>query len=178
LLGIAVMTLRYICELRGWEGMAHPIVHARDVQLLLEDGGPWIIGLDSEAKYISKPGPDVCVVDLDINFVNLSAPAPGVLSTGQTRDKLKSRLVKAFGDGNGYFTEHSVPAGFMVRSTPRDHSRFPVTDAVSSRCVARYRRPTLVVDFGLCVRPSTAPASPTLFRSRGSNRPTGGTRPR
>lgn len=115
LLGVAVMTLRYICELRGWEGMAHPIVHARDVQLLLEDSGPWIIGLDSEAKYISKPGPDVCVVDLDINFVNLPAPAAGVVSTGQTRDKLKTRLLAAFGDGKGYFTEHSVPAEFMVR---------------------------------------------------------------
>ncbi|KAL7412592.1 hypothetical protein BDY24DRAFT_442136 [Mrakia frigida] len=113
LLGIAVMTLKYICELRGWEGMAHPIVHARDVQLFIEDAGPYILGLDTECKYITKIATDICVVDLDINFVNIPAPAFGVLSTNQTREKIKSRLVKAFGDGKGFFTEHTVPAEFM-----------------------------------------------------------------
>lgn len=152
--------------------MAHPIVHARDVQLFIEDSGPYILALgacflrlffelipkltstlspslsffaDTECKYITKIATDICVVDLDIvcllspflpsslslprepprthlvllsfeqNFVNIPAPALGVLSTNQTRDKIKSRLVKAFGDGKGFFTEHTVPAEFMVR---------------------------------------------------------------
>lgn len=114
LLGIAVSTLRYICDLRGWEGIAHPIVHARDVSLLVEDGGPFILGLDTECKYISRPGPDVCVVDLDINFVNCTAPPPGAVSTRQARDKIRGKLVRAFGDGSGHYTEHGVvPSEFM-----------------------------------------------------------------
>jgi len=73
--------------------MAHPIVHARDVQLFIEDSGPYILGLgacflrlffelipkltstlspslsffaDTECKYITKIATDICVVDLDI----------------------------------------------------------------------------------------------------------------
>jgi hypothetical protein len=41
-----VLTLEYLCELRGsWAGLAQPLVHARDVPLLLDDQGPYILGL-------------------------------------------------------------------------------------------------------------------------------------
>jgi nicotinamide N-methyltransferase len=46
LLAPCVLTLEYLCELRGsWAGLAQPLVHARDVPLLLDDQGPYILGL-------------------------------------------------------------------------------------------------------------------------------------
>ena len=36
MLGIAVSTIKYLVELRGWNGIALPIVHTRDAKIYLE----------------------------------------------------------------------------------------------------------------------------------------------
>ena len=61
---IAVATIKYLVELRGWNGIALPAVHARDARIYIEDPGPWIIGMASEMRYAIRPPADVCVCDL------------------------------------------------------------------------------------------------------------------
>ena len=52
---IAVATVKYLVELRGWNGIALPAVHARDARIYIEDPGPWIIGMASEMRYAIRP---------------------------------------------------------------------------------------------------------------------------
>lgn len=82
MLSVAVNTLKYILDLQGWQGIAIPIVHAvspsgpflqrlslpvvqRDTPLIVEDPGPYIIGLPSEFKALVTVPPEVVFVDLD-----------------------------------------------------------------------------------------------------------------
>ena len=51
-------------ELRGWNGIALPAVHSRDAKIYIDDPGPWIMGLATEARYSVRPAPEVCVCDL------------------------------------------------------------------------------------------------------------------
>jgi EEF1A N-terminal glycine/lysine methyltransferase len=61
---IAVSTIRYLVELRGWNGICLPAVHSRDAKIYIDDPGPWIMGLATEARYSVRPAPEVCVCDL------------------------------------------------------------------------------------------------------------------
>jgi EEF1A N-terminal glycine/lysine methyltransferase len=61
---IAVSTIKYLVELRGWNGIALPAVHSRDAKIYLEDPGPWILGLATEARYLARTAPEVCICDL------------------------------------------------------------------------------------------------------------------
>ncbi|KDN50242.1 hypothetical protein RSAG8_01578, partial [Rhizoctonia solani AG-8 WAC10335] len=120
MLGIAVSTIRYLVEMRGWSGIALPIVHAppkhvpivhaRDAKIYLEDPGPWLMGLSTEARYIARTAPEVCVVDLDINYVNCASPPPGAVSTKQQRDKLRKILLGAF--DQFYHPDNTIPPEF------------------------------------------------------------------
>lgn len=38
--------------------------HARDAKIYLEDPGPWIMGLSTEARYITRIQPEICICDL------------------------------------------------------------------------------------------------------------------
>ncbi|KAK0556930.1 Protein N-terminal and lysine N-methyltransferase efm7 [Tilletia horrida] len=97
LLGLAVETIKYLIELRGWHGVAHQNCHARDVKIYLEDPGSWLIGINTELKSIIRPARDVCVVDLDINMLNCVAPPQGAPTTKGIREKRKRKLVTALG---------------------------------------------------------------------------------
>ncbi|KAH7883590.1 DENN domain-containing protein [Phlebopus sp. FC_14] len=110
MLGIAVSTIRYLVELRGWSGIALPAVHVRDAKIYIDDPGPWILGLATEARYSVRPGPEVCVVDLDINYLSCPSPPLGVVSTKQQRDRYRQRLLAAFEPH--YHPDHSVPSEF------------------------------------------------------------------
>ncbi|KAF5390328.1 hypothetical protein D9757_002945 [Collybiopsis confluens] len=110
MLGIAVMTIKYIVELRGWNGVALPAVHSRDAKIAVDDPGPWIIGLATEARYSVRPSPEVCMCDLDINSVNCLSPPSGCLSTKQQREKYRQRLQAAF--DQHYHPDHSIPIEF------------------------------------------------------------------
>ncbi|CAO1623980.1 unnamed protein product [Parajaminaea phylloscopi] len=103
LLGLAVESIRYLVELRGWQGVANQNCHARDVRIYLEDPGTWIIAISTELKSIIKPAPAVCIVDLDINHVHCPSPPPGAPSTKGRREKRKKRLVQALGFSSGDF---------------------------------------------------------------------------
>lgn len=110
MLGIAVCTIKYLVELRGWSGIALPSVHARDAKIYIDDPGPWILGLATEARYSVRPSAEVCVVDLDINYLSCPSPPPGVVSAKQQRDKYRQRLLIAFEPH--YHPDHSVPSEF------------------------------------------------------------------
>ncbi|TFY54314.1 hypothetical protein EVJ58_g8934, partial [Rhodofomes roseus] len=110
ILGIAVHTIKYLVELRGWSGVALSTVHSRDAKIYVDDPGPWIIGLATEARYCVRPPPEVCVVDLDINYLNCPAPPTGTVSTKQQRDKYRQRLLTAFEPH--YHPDHCVPSEF------------------------------------------------------------------
>ncbi|KAH9849744.1 AEX-3 domain-containing protein [Lenzites betulinus] len=110
MLGIAVMTIKYLVELRGWSGVALSAVHSRDAKIYIEDPGPWIIGLATEARYAMRPPPEVCVVDLDINYLNCAAPPPGTVSVKQQRERFRQKLLAAFEPH--YHPDHSVPSEF------------------------------------------------------------------
>ncbi|KAF9076301.1 AEX-3 domain-containing protein [Rhodocollybia butyracea] len=110
MLGIAVMTIKYLVELRGWNGVALPAVHSRDAKIYIDDPGPWIIGLATEARYSVRPSPEVCVCDLDINSVNCMSPPPGCVSSKQQREKYRQRLQAAF--EQNYHPDHSIPVEF------------------------------------------------------------------
>ncbi|KAI6133068.1 AEX-3 domain-containing protein [Pisolithus croceorrhizus] len=58
MLGTAVSTVKYLVELRGWNGIALPAVHARDAKIYIDDPGPWILGLATEARYSVRPSPE------------------------------------------------------------------------------------------------------------------------
>ena len=64
MLSIAVMTVKYLVELRGWNGVALTAVHSRDAKIYIDDPGPWIMGLATEARYSVRIPAEVCIVDL------------------------------------------------------------------------------------------------------------------
>ncbi len=72
MLSIAFMTIRYHVQLRGWNGVALTAVHSRDAKIYIDDPGPWIMGLATEARYSIRAPPEVCIVDL---CVLINAPA-------------------------------------------------------------------------------------------------------
>ncbi|KAJ7900342.1 AEX-3 domain-containing protein [Mycena olivaceomarginata] len=110
MLGIAVSTIKYLVELRGWNGIALPAVHSRDAKIYVEDPGPWIMGLSTEARYSIRPAPEVCVCDLDINYLSCPSPPPGAVSVKQQREKYRQKLLTAF--DSHYHPDHSVPSEF------------------------------------------------------------------
>ncbi|OBZ79713.1 hypothetical protein A0H81_01119 [Grifola frondosa] len=110
ILGIAVLTIKYLVELRGWNGVALSAVHSRDAKIYIDDPGPWIMGLATEARYSVRPPPEVCVVDLDINYLNCPSPPPGIVSAKQQRDRYRQKLLAAFEPH--YHPDHCVPSEF------------------------------------------------------------------
>ncbi|KIJ26929.1 hypothetical protein M422DRAFT_191607 [Sphaerobolus stellatus SS14] len=110
MLGIAVSTIKYLVELRGWNGVALPMVHTRDAKIYLEDPGPWIIGLGTEARHVVRPSSEVCICDLDINHVACLSPSPGAVSNNQKREKYRKILLNAF---DAYFhPDYAIPSEF------------------------------------------------------------------
>ncbi|EIW71142.1 hypothetical protein TREMEDRAFT_27360, partial [Tremella mesenterica DSM 1558] len=107
MLNIAVSALKYIVEMRGWEGIALPVLHARDSTLLIEDPGPYIIGLTSECRYVVAPPAEVVVVDLDTK-----SPPANVVTPKHKRDKARTKIRNALGPS--YPVEKSIPMEFKV----------------------------------------------------------------
>ncbi|KAG6381179.1 DENN domain-containing protein [Boletus reticuloceps] len=82
MLGIAVSTIKYLVELR----------------------------LATEARYSVRPAPEVCVIDLDINYLSCPSPPPGIVSVKQQREKYRLRFLAAFEPH--YHPDHSIPSEF------------------------------------------------------------------
>ncbi|GAA6001867.1 hypothetical protein JCM10207_002357 [Rhodosporidiobolus poonsookiae] len=108
MLGIATLTFQTILETRGWRGIVHSAVHARDLRIYLEDPGPWLISIPSHSRSLalSDLPPEIAVVDLDANLVSCAKPPTGAVSTGATRERARKRLEAAVGEVGQY---HGVP---------------------------------------------------------------------
>ena len=141
MLGVAVSTIKYLVELRGWSGITLPAVHTRDAKIYLEDPGPWIVGMAAEARYVVRVAPEVCLVDLDINYVNCSSPPPGAISSKAQREKYRRRLTAAF---DSYFhPDYSIPSEFKeafpagrFRSVAKIQSRRGASSSVTVENIA------------------------------------------
>lgn len=130
LMGMAVETVKYLVELCGWKGVAHQNCHARDVRIYLEDPGSWLIAINTELRSIIKPPKEVCIVDLDINFVNCPRPPLKAPSKGAARDRKRRKLIAALGFSSADYTipreyVEAFPSGRFrplskVESTSRD----------------------------------------------------------
>lgn len=104
ILTAAAETVRYCVRVYEWSGLYVPIVHARHVKDLVQEPGPYILGVTAECRTLFNAPSDALVVDLDRNFVLTSSP-PSVLSPGQ-RTKFINRLTQSL---NGDVTPTGVP---------------------------------------------------------------------
>nr|XP_031858204.1 uncharacterized protein CI109_006347 [Kwoniella shandongensis]KAA5525276.1 hypothetical protein CI109_006347 [Kwoniella shandongensis] len=120
MLNIAVSTLKYIVELRGWNGIALPIIHSRDATFIIEDPGPYIIGMPSECRYLLAPPSEVVIVDIDTNSLTCKSPPVGVITPRTRREKARQKLIAALGPD--YPSDRSIPMEFKV-SYPKGNFR-------------------------------------------------------
>ncbi|RQM06014.1 hypothetical protein DH86_00002567 [Scytalidium sp. 3C] len=104
MLTVAAETIRYCVRVYEWSGLYVPVVHARHANELVQEPGPYILGITAECRSLFTAPNDALVVDLDRNFVLTSSP-PTALTAGQ-RTKMVNRLTQAL---NGDVTPSGVP---------------------------------------------------------------------
>lgn len=104
MLTIAAETIRFCVRVYEWSGLYVPVVHARHVKDLVQEPGPYILGVTSECRSLFTAPTDALVIDLDRNFVLTSSP-PTALTAGQ-RTKMINRLTQAL---NGEVSPTGVP---------------------------------------------------------------------
>jgi DENN (AEX-3) domain len=90
MLTVAAETVRFCVRVYEWSGLYVPMVHARHVKELVQEPGPYILGVTAECRTLFTAPTDALVVDLDRNFVLTSSP-PTALTPSQ-RNKFISRL--------------------------------------------------------------------------------------
>ncbi|RYC60147.1 hypothetical protein CHU98_g6053 [Xylaria longipes] len=104
MLTAAAETVRFCVRVYEWSGLYVPVVHARHAKDLVQEPGPYILGITAECRTLFTAPTDALVVDLDRNFVLTSSP-PTALNPGQ-RNKFVTRLTQAL---NGDVTPSGVP---------------------------------------------------------------------
>jgi hypothetical protein len=104
MLTMAAETVRFCVRVYEWSGLYVPVVHARHAKELVQEPGPYILGITAECRSLFTAPTDALVVDLDRNFVLTSSP-PTALTPGQ-RNKFVTRLTQAL---NGDVTPSGVP---------------------------------------------------------------------
>ncbi|KAK4494759.1 hypothetical protein PRZ48_014115 [Zasmidium cellare] len=104
MLTVATETVRFMVRVYEWSGLYVPVVHARHVKELVQEPGPYILGVTAECRTLFTAPQDALVVDLDRNFVLTSSP-PSAWSAKQ-RQKLISRMTQAL---NGDVAPTGVP---------------------------------------------------------------------
>jgi hypothetical protein len=105
MLTVATETVRFMVRVYEWSGLYVPVVHARHARELVQEPGPYILGLTAECRTLFTAPSDALVVDLDRNFVLTSSP-PNAWSARQ-RTKLISRMTQAL---NGDVAPSGVPS--------------------------------------------------------------------
>lgn len=93
MLTIAAETIRFCVRVYEWSGLYVPVVHARNVSEMVQEPGPYILGITTECRSLFQPPKDALLVDLDRNLVITDHP-PNVLTAGQ-RSKFINRLTQA-----------------------------------------------------------------------------------
>ena len=104
MLTMAAEAVRFCVRVYEWSGLYVPVVHARHAKDLVEEPGPYILGITAECRSLFSAPTDALVVDLDRNFVLTSNP-PTALQPGQ-RNKFVTRLTQAL---NGDVSPSGVP---------------------------------------------------------------------
>ncbi|KAK5107877.1 hypothetical protein LTR62_000587 [Meristemomyces frigidus] len=104
MLTVAAETVRYMVRVYEWSGLYVPVVHARHVKELVQEPGPYILGITAECRTLFTAPSDALVVDLDRNFVLTSSP-PTAWSAKQ-RQKLIGRMTDSL---NGDVAPSGVP---------------------------------------------------------------------
>ncbi|PGG96030.1 hypothetical protein GX51_08016 [Blastomyces parvus] len=104
MLTVAAETIRFCVRVYEWSGLYCPVVHARHAKELVQEPGPYILGVTAECKTLFTAPSDALVVDLDRNFVLTSSP-PNILTPGQ-RTKMINRLTQSL---NGDVSQSGVP---------------------------------------------------------------------
>lgn len=104
MLTVAAETIRFCVRVYEWSGLYVPVVHARHAKELVQEPGPYILGITAECRSLFTAPTDALVVDLDRNFVLTSSP-PTALTAGQ-RTKMVNRMTQAL---NGDVTPSGVP---------------------------------------------------------------------
>ncbi|KAL8840653.1 MAG: hypothetical protein Q9176_003766 [Flavoplaca citrina] len=104
MLTVASETIRTCVRVYEWSGLYVPVVHARHATELVQEPGPYMLGITTECRTLFTAPSDALVIDLDRNFVLTSSP-PTVLSPGQ-RAKMITRLTNAL---NGDITPSGPP---------------------------------------------------------------------
>ncbi|KKY16608.1 putative denn domain-containing protein [Phaeomoniella chlamydospora] len=104
MLTVAAETIRFCVRVYEWSGLYVPVVHARHAKDLVQEPGPYILGVTAECRSLFTAPSDALVIDLDRNFVLTSSP-PNILTPGQ-RTKMINRLTQAL---NGDVTPSGVP---------------------------------------------------------------------
>jgi hypothetical protein len=93
MLTIAAETIRFCVRVYEWSGLYVPVVHARNVSEMVQEPGPYILGVTTECRSLFQPPKDALLVDLDRNLVITDHP-PNIL-TAKQRQKMVTRLTQA-----------------------------------------------------------------------------------
>ena len=93
MLTIASETIRHCIRVYEWSGLYVPVVHARHAKELVQEPGPYMLGITAECRSLFTAPSDALVVDLDRYYVMTAAP-PTALTHGQ-RQKMITRLTNA-----------------------------------------------------------------------------------
>ena len=93
MLTVAAETVRFCVRVYEWSGLYVPVVHARHVYDLVNEPGPYILGITTECRSLFTPPEDALLIDLDRNYAICSNP-PNILTQGQ-RAKMITRLTQA-----------------------------------------------------------------------------------
>ncbi|KAI9687739.1 MAG: hypothetical protein M1822_001819 [Bathelium mastoideum] len=104
MLTVASESIRFLVRVYEWSGLYVPVVNARHAKELVQEPGPYILGITAECRTLFTAPTDALVVDLDRNFVLTSSP-PNVLTAGQ-RTKMINRLTQGL---NGEVAPSGVP---------------------------------------------------------------------
>ena len=104
MLTIAAETIRFCVRVYEWSGLYVPVVHSRHVKELVQEPGPYILGVTAECRTLFTAPADALVVDLDRNFVLTSSPPTAL--TPRQRTKMISRLTQAL---SGEIAPSGVP---------------------------------------------------------------------
>ncbi|KAI0998078.1 hypothetical protein K3495_g10113 [Podosphaera aphanis] len=104
ILTFAAETIRYCVRVYEWSGLYIPVMHAMHAMELVQEPGPYILGITAECRSLFVAPTDALIVDLDRNFVLTSNP-PNAFTLSQ-RTKMISRITRAL---NGDVTPTGVP---------------------------------------------------------------------
>lgn len=119
---IASETIRHY--VKSWGGLYVPIVYGSHAQELLNEDGPYILGLTKQSRANSTPPRDALVVDLDQHRIYTTRP-PGSLSPRQ-RKKYADLLHRAL-----FHTDISGPPQHL-RSAYEQNNRFSAAGSMMS----------------------------------------------